>query len=190
MPKEVECKVMDMTVEELMNVVHKRGHTIRKKADGRITDQYWEMSSGKKLRFRCSRYTWEGGKEVTEMDLTIKGSEENDGKFISEREESILVLGSDVTRDNVIDFLRDLGAELKCEFIKGRTLFRHDIVGARIHHDSFKYGDERFEWVELETDDRDQLHDFCFDLGLDKLRGRLCNKSTLELIREKTAKIL
>jgi len=193
MAKEIECKILGMSVMELLGRGLDRGVHLDEKgfhADAmEVTDRYWKFPdsfSGRKfpeVRYRTSCRK-EDPKYAT-RDLTIKGREENDGKYSSERDELIIPIDPEVVADpHVVEkFLHALGGRLTLTVVKERIFIENEL-GVRIQHDSLEAHGIEMEWVEIEADTLKELHDFMFALGVGEFRHRVSNKTTLDLIDE------
>jgi hypothetical protein len=182
--KEIECKILGMDIEELL--VAGEEFLTEVQQTRRIIDEYWEMPEGSTIRFR--REIIQDGDRMGEMDLdlTIKGAEENDGKHTSEREEIVLPLESCFRRkkaetSDVMLFMGRLGGKLIRRVEKDRAIIVCD-QPVRIHHDALRSGGVSAEWVEVEADSLEELHDFLFKLGVEEFRDRISNLTTLDII--------
>jgi len=180
---EIECKIMDMTIDEFINLGTKAGLEPRPRPVSYITDEYWRIPSRENLiRFR--RNTSVHGYN-THMDLTIKGSEENESNCTSERSETILSLDSEKDPSMVYNFLSELGG-MHCKTVrKERRILATNDKSLRIHHDIvFVNYLIKVEWVEIESDTRDGLHSIIFKLlGSGKeAQDRVTNITTLDIM--------
>ena len=191
--KEIECKIMGMCLERFIEIAQEYRLTFVDQKVVMVEDTYWENADGKTIRHRKETYDVGkdegllGDQETTYMDLTIKGSEENDGEHISEREEIILKMNC-ISELNITTFLSRIGFKPAKILLKERNIFidGDDNSPIRVHHDKFflhEFGIGPFiEWVEIEGDTKGDLYEFLFKMGIN--REDISNKTTLDIINE------
>jgi len=189
MSMEIECKIHDMSIAEFLTLGRRIGLEPEVGKLCCVTDEYWFIPSLDSLiRYRTERFCDDN---TSRTDLTIKGEEENDGKFTSERSEVILRLDSASGITSVQTFLQKLGGTLSHTVHKHRTFFVTNDSELRIHHDvlvELRDNGRKVEWVEIEVPTRVKLQETVMRLLGVEARDRVSNRTTLDIVLSGVAK--
>lgn len=186
MAAEVECKIMDMTIDEFLSRAEAHGLEVNTVDDLTIVDQYWEAQNGNLIRLR----TWKliNG-ELWPIDLTIKGEEENDSNHVSSRPETVIKLSKNFDQTSVSILFSHLDVKKKCEIKKHRTFLNCSMGEYKVilHHDFVEKDDGGYvQWVEIESKDGEsrQVYDFLVAMGMvGDEKQRVSKESTLDILK-------